>query len=101
MSAQIKITVDGQVQQVAADQRPTHLFQDNAEIVVCKINGELKEIVEYDVEGERLRNEFYYYNGNIKSKWDAKTDEYIKYTSDGEKYENNDDLEIPQETEEN
>jgi len=65
------------------------------------INGELKEIVEYDVEGERLRNEFYYYNGNIKSKWDAKTDEYIKYTSDGQKYENNDDLEIPQETEEN
>ena len=44
MSAQIKITVDGQVQQVAADQRPTHLFQDNAEIVVCKINGELKDL---------------------------------------------------------
>ena len=44
MSAQIKITVDGQVQQVAADQRPTHLFQDNSEIVVCKINGELKDL---------------------------------------------------------
>ena len=44
MSAQIKITVDGQVQQVAADQRPTHIFQDNAEIVVCKINGELKDL---------------------------------------------------------
>ena len=44
MSAQIKITVDGQVQQVAADQRPTHLFQDNAEIVVCKVNGELKDL---------------------------------------------------------
>ena len=44
MLAQIKITVDGQVQQVAADQRPTHLFQDNAEIVVCKINGELKDL---------------------------------------------------------
>ena len=44
MSAQIKITVDGQVQQVATDQRPTHLFQDNAEIVVCKINGELKDL---------------------------------------------------------
>ena len=44
MSAQIKITVDGQVQQVAADQRPTHLFQDNAGIVVCKINGELKDL---------------------------------------------------------
>ena len=44
MSAQNKITVDGQVQQVAADQRPTHLFQDNAEIVVCKINGELKDL---------------------------------------------------------
>ena len=44
MSAQIKITVDGQVQHVAADQRPTHLFQDNAEIVVCKINGELKDL---------------------------------------------------------
>jgi threonyl-tRNA synthetase len=44
MSAQIKITVDGQVQQVAADQRPTHIFQDNAEIVVCKITGELKDL---------------------------------------------------------
>ena len=44
MSAQIKITVDGQVQKVAADQRPTHLFQDNAEIVVCKVNGELKDL---------------------------------------------------------
>ena len=44
MSAQIKITVDGQVKQVAADQRPTHIFQDNAEIVVCKINGELKDL---------------------------------------------------------
>ena len=40
----IAITVDGQPQSVAADQRPTHLFAEYKEIVVCKINGVLRDL---------------------------------------------------------
>ena len=42
--AQISITVDGTLVSVEADQRPTHIFADNKEIVVCKINGVLKDL---------------------------------------------------------
>ena len=42
--SQISITVDGRAVSVADDQRPTHLFAENKEIVVCKINGELKDL---------------------------------------------------------
>ena len=42
--SQISITVDGRAQKVEADQRPTHLFAEAKEIVVCKINGELKDL---------------------------------------------------------
>ncbi len=42
--AQISITVDGVAQQVEADQRPTHLFADNKEVVVCRVNGALKDL---------------------------------------------------------
>ncbi len=42
--SQISITVDGRAEKVEADQRPTHLFADSKEIVVCKVNGELKDL---------------------------------------------------------
>lgn len=42
--SQISITVDGAPQTVAADQRPTHLFAEQKEIVVCRVNGELKDL---------------------------------------------------------
>ena len=42
--SEISISVDGAPSAVAADQRPTHIFADNKEIVVCKINGELKDL---------------------------------------------------------
>ena len=42
--SEISITVDGRAQQVLADQRPSHLFSDKKEIVVCKVNGELKDL---------------------------------------------------------
>ena len=44
MSGQIKISVDGKSSQVGADQRPTHLFEDRADVVVCRINGELRDL---------------------------------------------------------
>ena len=40
----ISITVDGSARNVESDQRPTQLFADNKEIVVCKINGTLKDL---------------------------------------------------------
>ncbi len=42
--SQLSITVDGRAVSVANDQRPTHLFAENKEIVVCKINGELRDL---------------------------------------------------------
>ncbi|MEI6215775.1 MAG: threonine--tRNA ligase [Actinomycetes bacterium] len=44
MSNQISITVSGQSRQIAPDQRPTHLFAEQAEVVVCRINGEIKDL---------------------------------------------------------
>ena len=42
--SQIAITVDGKKLSLEADQRPTHIFADNKEIVVCKVNGVLKDL---------------------------------------------------------
>jgi len=42
--SQISITVDGAKLQVETDQRPTHIFADNKEIVVCRVNGVLKDL---------------------------------------------------------
>ena len=50
--AQISITVDGSLLTVEADQRPTHIFADNKEIVVCKVNGVLKDLWTALVEGD-------------------------------------------------
>lgn len=40
----INITVDGQSRSIESDQRPTQLFAENKEIVVCTINGVLKDL---------------------------------------------------------
>ena len=42
--SEISIKVDGQPRNIAADQRPTHLFAEQKEIVVCRVNGELKDL---------------------------------------------------------
>jgi threonyl-tRNA synthetase len=42
--SQISITVDGAKLHVEADQRPTHIFAENKEIVVCRVNGVLKDL---------------------------------------------------------
>ena len=44
MSAEISITVDGKKVSALPDQRPTHLFAEAKEIVVCKVNGVLKDL---------------------------------------------------------
>lgn len=42
--SQISIIVNGQAASVEADARPTHIFQDDKEIVVCRINGEMRDL---------------------------------------------------------
>jgi len=49
---QISITVDGVAQMVEADQRPTHFFADNKEVVVCRINGALQDLWTELAEGD-------------------------------------------------
>lgn len=44
--------MDGAALQVEADQRPTHIFADNKEIVVCKVNGTLKDLWTDLVDGD-------------------------------------------------
>ena len=44
MSVQIKITLDGRPVAIDADKRPTHLFEEQSNVVVCRINGELKDL---------------------------------------------------------
>ncbi len=50
--AQISITVDGVVQQVEADQRPTHIFAESKDVVVCRVNGALKDLWTELTEGD-------------------------------------------------
>ena len=50
--SQISITVDGAQFSVAPDQRPTHIFADNKEVVVCKVNGVLRDLWTDLVDGD-------------------------------------------------
>ena len=40
----ISISVDGAARTIESEQKPTHLFADAKEIVVCKVNGVLKDL---------------------------------------------------------
>jgi threonyl-tRNA synthetase len=42
--SQISVTVDGASLAIDADQRPTHLFAEKKDIVVCKVNGALRDL---------------------------------------------------------
>lgn len=54
--AQISITVDGVAQQVEADQRPTHLFAESKDVVVCRINGVLRDLWTDLVDGDVIES---------------------------------------------
>jgi threonyl-tRNA synthetase len=42
--SELKVTVDGVATAIAADQRPTQIFSERKEVVVCRINGELRDL---------------------------------------------------------
>ena len=48
----ISVTIDGAARSIEADQKPTHIFAENKEIVVCKVNGVLKDLWTDLVDGD-------------------------------------------------
>ncbi len=52
----IQVTVDSALRQIEADQRPTHLFADNKDVVVCRINGVLKDLWTDLKEGDAIES---------------------------------------------
>ena len=42
--SELRVTVDGVATLIAAGQRPTQIFADRKEVVVCRINGELRDL---------------------------------------------------------
>ena len=50
--SQITITVDGEKAHVESDQRPSNIYADKKEIVVCKVNGQLKDLWTDLVDGD-------------------------------------------------
>jgi threonyl-tRNA synthetase len=44
MSGQIKVKVNGIAQSINSDQKPTHIFAEDSQVVVCKVNGELRDL---------------------------------------------------------
>jgi threonyl-tRNA synthetase len=50
--SEISIKVDGVAQKIATDIRPTQIFAEDKSIVVCRINGELKDLWSELVDGD-------------------------------------------------
>ena len=42
--SQIEVIVNGQIRSISDDQRPTQIFADEKDVVVCRINGELRDL---------------------------------------------------------
>ncbi len=51
---QISVSIDGVKVAIESDQRPTHLYAQNNEIVVARINGELKDLWSELFEGDLI-----------------------------------------------
>jgi len=50
----ISVFVDGAARSIESDQKPTQIFADNKEIVVCKVNGVLKDLWTDLAEGDAV-----------------------------------------------
>ena len=42
--SQIEVIINGQTTAISEDQRPTNIFADQKDVVVCRINGELRDL---------------------------------------------------------
>ena len=44
MPGLIKVIINGSAQSVESDQKPTQIFAEDSDVIVCRINGELKDL---------------------------------------------------------
>ena len=44
MSEPIKVSINGKAESIQSDQRPSNLFSTDTDVVVCRINGELRDL---------------------------------------------------------
>jgi threonyl-tRNA synthetase len=44
MSEPIKVSINGKAESIQSDQRPSNLFLTDTDVVVCRINGELRDL---------------------------------------------------------
>jgi threonyl-tRNA synthetase len=44
MSEPIKVSINGKAQSIQSDQKPSNLFSADTDVVVCRINGELRDL---------------------------------------------------------
>ena len=42
--SQISVSVNGSIQKIDPETRPTHIFSEQSDVVVCKVNGELRDL---------------------------------------------------------
>jgi threonyl-tRNA synthetase len=56
MSGLMKVIVNGSAQSIESDQKPTHLFASDPDVVVCQINGELKDLWSDLKEGDAVES---------------------------------------------
>jgi threonyl-tRNA synthetase len=56
MSGLIKVIVNGSAQSIENDQKPTHLFASDTDVVVCQINGELRDLWSDLKEGDAVES---------------------------------------------
>ena len=52
--SQISVKINGAQKSVAADQRPTHLFAEDSSVIVCKVNGVLRDLWTDLKEGDEI-----------------------------------------------
>jgi len=64
--SELKITVDGVATAVAADQRPTQIFNERKDVVVCRINGELRDLWTDLAEGDVIESVTIYSEDGLK-----------------------------------
>jgi threonyl-tRNA synthetase len=54
--SELRVTIDGVESSIAADQRPTQIFAERKEVVVCRINGELRDLWTDLAEGDAIES---------------------------------------------
>ena len=56
MPGLIKVIVNGSAQSVESDQKPTQIFAEDSDVIVCRINGELKDLWSDLHEGDEVES---------------------------------------------